>query len=218
MFLSRIAVAAALTAVCLAAGAASPKAPKQVPRKPVETLQPMVQAPASVENRADDTGSWAELYAVPEAGLAGMVAELIAKTKDPKAAVAFITDQGLSVRLAGRVHTLEPVGFDITRAGAPVDYDEECKTVPRPGDRIDAVFSSKDKRIQASVNGTVVEHYPLGYPTELSQEAVRLDLSQPGMCDRVALSRLFVKASVKVSRAGKALAPETVLMQLITEH
>lgn len=209
-------VATALLSCAAFAKEPAPKAPASgAPTASAASFKleaPFVVTPA-VEEAALTSETWAEVYRVPPSQRKAALDQLVKLNQTPTPLGIAIGGK-LHVKSKGRPVQLEERQVELTRAGAPLAYDEQCLTVPAKGDRVEAVYALNGDTT-VTVVGSVLEHFAFGTANELATEPTRLEQVTPENCQRVQESRILYEGELSIRVKGNVTHREPVLLQSV---
>jgi len=173
---------------------------------------PFAVTPA-VEEAALTSETWAEVYRVPPNQRKAAIDQLVKLNQTPTPLGIAIGGK-LHVKSKGRPVQLDELRVELTRAGAPLAYDEQCQTVPTKGDRIEAMYTL-DGDTSVTVVGEVLEHFAFGAANALATEPTRLAPVTPENCQNVQESRILYEGELTIRTKGSVTHREPVLLQSV---
>lgn len=193
-----------LLPLLLASAAFAGTAHLDVPYAPSEEVQAGV----------DVAPGWTEIYRVEVPEQAARLRALVDRNQTPPA-LAVGVGGTLHFSQGGAPSELAEVSFDIKRKGKTIDYDDDCKVAPKPGDVLETVYRSGDQTAEIIARAVVLEHHAFGIVGELAMAPIRLDLKKPEHCAAVTESRILASGTLTYKLNGKTAFREPILLQAI---
>lgn len=168
-----------------------------------------------VRHAVQSTNTWAEVYRVPM----GARKESLIKIKQGSVPPA------VGVSVAGALHVnvdqhplvLEEADIHMTRQERSIEYDEQCNTTPKPGDKLLAHYQSVDGVTTGTMSLTLVEHIAYAETSSSDTLVERLTEVTPQNCAKISSSRTLYQGTLTLERPGQPQIVEPVLVQSIFE-
>lgn len=210
-----LSAAALLSCAALAKNPAGP-----VPATKTASIATLkVEAPfvvtSAVEEALLSADTWAEVYRVPVGQQKAALEQLVRFNQTPTPLGVAIAGK-LHLKAKGRPVQLEESTVVLSRGGVALAYDEQCKTVPAAGDRLEAVYSS-DADTTVTIVGTVLEHFAFGPLSPLASDSVRLPRVTAENCQSLQESRILYEGELTIRSKGALTHREPVLMQSVLQ-
>lgn len=190
------------------------KAPSYEKTHPEDPLQVPYSPGQGAILSMEATDTWVEVYSVPSR--TGKKALNTLKSKETPPALGVIADDTFYGKMANAEMEAGLTAYTMTRKGTPIEYDIDCKQVPKKGDVLEATF--KDAAYEVKLKGTIVEHFVFGLKDASSTEATRLAGLTPKNCHLLDEQRIIYQGTVTISKDGKVVGEREVMLQSIAPN
>lgn len=170
------------------------------------------------------SGGWVEAYKLetdPDPAkrkeFEASALKLLSEKKSPTGLMAVGVDGYLYFSQDGAQSQLKEASMTVKRKDVAVEYDNNCKVVPRAGDILETTYKSDDGFDEATIRTTIRQHKAYGYAGKSAVEESELKLSDPAQCEAVIDSRIVGAGTLTFKSKAKVMYRQNVLVQYIAQ-
>jgi len=169
--------------------------------------------PAShIEDAVLSAPTWVEVRLLDPSAVDAALA-LLAESAVPPPLLALAADGRFHAGIGGSPVALPLATQGVSRAGAPVEYKDDCSVVPVYGDELAMSFGLPDAGPRVLLQGRLVDQLYLKTENEITGALVEADVPSPTACTDFAQSRLYFLGTLTYRPSAGATLTTPVIIQ-----